>query len=182
MNETLTTQIGQHCAIDKDRSHVYAETAATACRQVFVVLSGNVPGCPVHGVVDSLEAAYDRRKQAQAQRYTQHFSPQGAVVDGPPPTSQEKEGMYFFEGAVVKVQLAVHGSGKPYAKKLNTETGKFEYTPGLVWKLKPEHKLTLEKAKEFGQLYGMCAVCGRTLTNEESIEASIGPVCRKRLL
>ncbi len=38
-------------------------------------------------------------------------------------------------------------------------------------------KMTLEEAEEFGALYGFCCRCGRTLTDENSIEAGIGPVC-----
>jgi len=53
----------------------------------------------------------------------------------------------------------------------------FVYDPGAVRRLRPEHRMSLEEAKEFGALYGTCCVCGRTLTNEDSIEAGIGPVC-----
>lgn len=93
------------------------------------------------------------------------------------------DGIYYFEGQVVKVQRAVHGSGQLYAKLLVVEDGQgsWEYTPGLVRKLRPEHKMTVAQAAEFGKLYGVCCVCGATLTNETSIELGIGPVCRTRL-
>lgn len=97
------------------------------------------------------------------------------------------EGMYRKAGSIYKVQKAVHGSGRNYAKRLvetgvkDPKTGKnkwrFEYAQGFVYELRPEHALTIEQAKEFGALYGTCCVCGRTLTREESIEAGIGPVC-----
>lgn len=114
-------------------------------------------------------------------------------------------GMYRLDGVVYKVQLAVHGSGHPYAKSLVelnecavcgdqyddehfslTEhefkpTFKFQYHAGAIRKLRPEHRMTLEEAKEFGKLYGTCCVCGRTLTNETSIEEGIGPVCGGRV-
>ncbi len=51
----------------------------------------------------------------------------------------------------------------------------FQYAQGAINKIKPEDKMSLEEAKEFGHLYGVCCVCGRTLTNESSIEAGIGP-------
>ena len=93
-----------------------------------------------------------------------------------------EEGMYRLDGVIFKVQVAVHGSGKPYAKRLVQNGGawSFEYAPGAVHKLGPEHLLTLDQAKEFGALYGTCCVCGRTLTNEASIEAGIGPVCASK--
>ena len=100
-------------------------------------------------------------------------------------TKPAEEGFYFKNGEVYKVQLAVHGSGKPYAKRLvvtEDKTGHWMMSPGTVFHLSPEDKLTAEKAKELGHLYGVCMICGRTLTNEDSIEAGIGPVCAKRMM
>lgn len=179
---TTGVQLGHHCAADKNKPHLYAESPTTACRQVFVALSGGTVGCPVHGIVDSLEAAFDRRQreaEAAAQRFKQRISQELTAATSVP--TEKEEGIYMLDGDVVKVQLAVHGSGKPYAKKLNKETGRWDYVPGLVSKLKPEHKLTQEQAKEFGLLYGRCAICGRTLTREESIERAMGPVCAAKM-
>lgn len=88
---------------------------------------------------------------------------------------QVDEGMYRRDGVIYKVQRAIHGSGHLYAKRL--DEGSFEFASGAVSMLRPEDKMTLEQAREYGVLYGTCCVCGRTLTNEESIEAGIGPVC-----
>lgn len=90
-------------------------------------------------------------------------------------------GMYLVDGTVYKVQRAMHGSGNLYAKVLNTETGSFSYAPGAIRQIRAEHRMTLDMAKEFGALYGMCCRCGRTLTDETSIEAGIGPYCAGRL-
>jgi hypothetical protein len=91
------------------------------------------------------------------------------------------DGMYRTEdGTVYKVQYAVNGSGRLYAKRLVLQPdggATFEYEPGAVFRLRPEQKMTLEEAREWGVLYGTCCVCGRTLTDEGSIEAGIGPVC-----
>lgn len=38
-------------------------------------------------------------------------------------------------------------------------------------------KLTLDEAKSFGKIYGFCIRCGRTLTDENSKAAGIGPIC-----
>lgn len=127
------------------------------------------------------------------------------------------EGIHRWKGDIYKVQIAVHGSGNLYAKKLveihegrcpghlrendpsafdapwryHQHAGEcdqwvagewgFEYAPGMVSHLTADTLMTLEEAKDFGALYGVCCVCGRTLTNEESIEAGIGPVCGRRL-
>lgn len=90
------------------------------------------------------------------------------------------EGMHRLDGRIYKVQRAVHGSGHLYAKRL-VEDGDggwtFEYAAGAIRNLSESTRMTLEEAKEFGTLYGTCCVCGRTLTDENSIAAGIGPVC-----
>lgn len=105
-----------------------------------------------------------------------------------------EDGWYTKDGEVYKVQRAVHGSGNLYAKKLLLHwTGEFndncdkvydgaawEYAPGAVRQLRASDKLTLEQAKQFGKLYGVCMCCGATLTNEDSIEAGIGPICAQK--
>ena len=95
-----------------------------------------------------------------------------------------EDGMYRHpDGTVAKVQFAVHGSGNLYAKRLIITTkdgapkGTFEFEGGLINKLSPEMKMSLEEAAEFGHLYGFCCNCGATLTDEKSIAAGIGPIC-----
>ena len=100
----------------------------------------------------------------------------------PGTTAELDAGIYFCDGIVVKVQKAVHGSGHMYAKALDPETGRFEYHTGLIRKLDASMKMTLEQATQYGALYGVCCNCGRTLTDENSIEAGIGPVCAKKFL
>jgi hypothetical protein len=99
-------------------------------------------------------------------------------------------GMYKHNDTIYKVQMAVHGSGKLYAKKLvptGTESTKggvpkfrFDYAPGAMKMLSADERLSMEDAMAFGRLYGSCCVCGRTLTNELSIHLGIGPVCGGR--
>jgi hypothetical protein len=104
-----------------------------------------------------------------------------------PAVAELEDGMYRLpNGDILKVQHAVHGSGRQYAKRLvpPAEFGgkaEFEYAPGAMRVLAPEHRMSLEDAKAFGALYGTCCVCGRTLTDEKSIAAGIGPVCGKRV-
>ena len=105
-------------------------------------------------------------------------------------------GIYKTGGAYFKVQVAVHGSGKPYAKRLvmvepdcggcaNGEpcgagckwTVSWEYAPGAIKSLRAGDRLTAEQAKEFGALYGCCIFCSKTLTDERSIFAGYGEKC-----
>jgi hypothetical protein len=92
------------------------------------------------------------------------------------------EGFYLHNDQYYKVQRAVHGSGHLYAKRWVVPTGGggepfWEMAAGAVSALRPEEELTREQAAEFGHLYGVCVRCGRTLTDEASIAAGIGPIC-----
>lgn len=98
-------------------------------------------------------------------------------LQGPTAPTQAPEGMHLLRGEVFKVQIAVHGSGRPYAKRLEKGSGEFVYDKGAIRNLSEDTLMTLEQAKEFGHLYGRCCRCGRTLTDEGSIAAGIGPVC-----
>lgn len=55
--------------------------------------------------------------------------------------------------------------------------GRFQYQGMASRWVSKEWKLSLEEAKKFGQIYGVCCVCGRTLTDEESVANGIGPIC-----
>lgn len=79
----------------------------------------------------------------------------------------------------VKVQKAVHGSGRPYAKVWDADSRTWTYEKGLVYReLRP---LGPQEAKQFGDLYGCCIRCGTVLTDEDSIERGIGPVCAAKM-
>lgn len=103
------------------------------------------------------------------------------------PKTELTDGMYrTADGKIYKVQWNREKTNL-YGKILETtkdEDGtvyaNFEYAPGITYRLTPDDKMTLEEAKEYGALYGTCCVCARTLTNEASIEAGIGPVCATR--
>lgn len=107
-----------------------------------------------------------------------------------------QDGMYRLDGEIYKVQVAVHGSGFLYAKRLVIDApavrdangnisqpgqAHYERDPSAIAKLRDEHRLTLADAKGFGDLYGVCMRCAATLTDEDSIAAGAGPVCRGKI-
>jgi hypothetical protein len=55
----------------------------------------------------------------------------------------------------------------------------FEYAAGAVAKIRPEHRMTVERARTLTLVYGHCLNCGRFLKAVESVERGIGPVCAK---
>lgn len=92
---------------------------------------------------------------------------------------EDEDGFFVTpDGKVVKVQFNRARTNR-YAKVLDTETGAFEYAgkAPLRWELE---RLTAERAAELGRLYGMCVACGATLTDEDSIERGLGPICANK--
>lgn len=125
------------------------------------------------GTLNCLRADIARRPAAKPAQGTSAPKIERKVVT--------EDGMYQDpEGNIFKVQVAKQGSGNLYAKRLDVEMGKFEYERGLLYKINPDWKMSLEAAKAFGQLYGFCCVCARDLTDETSIAEGIGPVCAGR--
>lgn len=96
---------------------------------------------------------------------------------------EQDAGMWIdmYLNRIFKVYKAVHGSGKMCAKVLVVDDfgqSSFDYL-GLAERHVPKgaHRMSLEDAKHYGRLYGVCVRCGATLTDEASIEAGIGPIC-----
>lgn len=93
------------------------------------------------------------------------------------------EGFYEHGGSVYRVQKSKN-TGNLYAKILVTEEfgrAHWDYAPGVVRKLADADRLTLETARKMGHAYGVCMVCGRTLTDPSSVDAGIGPICSGKL-
>lgn len=86
-------------------------------------------------------------------------------------------GMYARDGEVYKVQVS-RESGRLYAKHL--VDGKFAYAAGAIRILRASDRMSLEDAAAYGKRTGTCCVCGIELTNPESVEAGIGPICRTK--
>lgn len=97
------------------------------------------------------------------------------------------EGMWKLGDRIIKVQIAHHGSGHLYGKELIVTGSPLDLPAGHRWQkltgavrmLREQggRKMTLQEAVQFGRLYGFCCRCGTILTDENSIEAGIGPVC-----
>lgn len=126
----------------------------------------------------SAAKCYDREQGWKAER--EAAAPAAAPVAKAAPL---EDGMYRDGDAIYKVIHGVNGSGRQYAKQLVVEgdKGRFTYAPGAIRKLTADQRMDLDEARKYGALYGMCIVCGATLTDEESIARGIGPVCEGRL-
>ena len=123
-----------------------------------------------------IDLAIEALKKARKEQAAASFTVAAAAKAGP------VDGFYSYAGEIFKIVYS--DTGNPYAKRLveaGTGSGYFQYAPGEVpTLLKSGVKLSLEEAKKYGKLYGYCVCCGRTLTNEESIEAGMGKVCQSK--
>jgi hypothetical protein len=89
------------------------------------------------------------------------------------------EGVYMVHGRIYRVVVKTNGSGRPFAEEM--VRGKYVYAKGMVFRLRPEDRLTLAQAKEWGQKEVRCIRCGLQLTKPASREAGIGPICATKI-
>lgn len=116
-------------------------------------------------------------------------------MDAPRTVSPEpvtSTGMYRHGENIYKVQ-ANRENGRLYAKRLVPIRGvrlaedgevvswQFEYAPGALRILRSSNRMSLEEAREFGVRFGVCCVCGKTLTDANSVAAGIGPICSRNV-
>lgn len=100
----------------------------------------------------------------------------------PKTVANVERGTYEYNSRFYLVTKA-RGSNRLYAQLLvPLAQGKVakRYAPGIYSKLTPDMKLSEAKARNFGMAYGVCCMCGRLLSDPESIKNGIGPVCGKR--
>ncbi len=91
----------------------------------------------------------------------------------------EAPGAFRRDGVVYRVQMN-RETGRPYAKVL--QNGSFVYVMGAIHKVREADRLTFEEACAISATIGECVVCGRTLTDPNSVAQGIGPICRTRVL
>jgi Family of unknown function (DUF6011) len=73
-------------------------------------------------------------------------------------------------------------SSNTYAQKLATDpSGQpvWDYAGGMIFELKVQELISPEVAAQMGRSVGYCVICGRFLTDAESVAKGIGPVCEK---
>lgn len=86
------------------------------------------------------------------------------------------EGIYrTTDGTVYRVVTSE--AGNRYAKRLRESGRGFDYAQGAIRNLTAGDRLTLEQAAALGLQFGACVVCGRELSDPDSVAMGIGPVC-----
>lgn len=146
-------------------------------RQVEVLLAGRDRDAARAADADFL------RELFAAAEYERHVARTATVAATATTGRVVEDGIYRTpDGTVYKVQEAKLTHGRLYAKRLTVEDGKgvFVYERGGISLLTPAMRMTLDEAREYGRLYGVCVRCGSPLTDEVSIAAGIGPICAGR--
>jgi len=155
--------------------------------------------------VEAIRKFAARRAEFEEQRAVEREKPTTEVDLSPIHAmfdSARKAGLkrlaYRAEGLIIKPASSVGANaGALYVKldKGDTELGDDAYLGKIVGTkfigksyVKPHHVENLHKiahdpveaAKAYGKLVGRCSCCGRALTDPQSIELGIGPVCAER--
>lgn len=89
---------------------------------------------------------------------------------------------YYLMDDTAYVVVKAKTSDNLYAKRLVLGTGKatWVYAKGAMALLATKGTaMTLEDAKAFGHLNGVCVRCGAALTDPDSVTAGVGPICAK---
>ena len=81
--------------------------------------------------------------------------------------------LYERDGEIYRTVLS--GAGNLYAKIWDGEG--WAYAAGAIRDLRPEHRMTRERAIELSCRIGHCIRCGTLLTAKQSVERGIGPIC-----
>lgn len=89
-------------------------------------------------------------------------------------------GVYMLEDQdgehVYRLRLN-RGRDRLYCERLEPVSGTWSYAPDARRRIMPRDRMTAAQAAAFGRMTGVCAMCGRRLTDPESVAAGIGPVC-----
>jgi len=85
----------------------------------------------------------------------------------------EADRLYEVDGEIYRTVLS--GAGNLYAKIWTTDG--WDYAAGAIRSIRPEHRMSIERAKELSIKFARCIRCGAALTADKSVEQGIGPIC-----
>lgn len=109
---------------------------------------------------------------------------QDEIAEGLEPGVYEVDNEIFVvkpnrEGTQLYAKKLVEASSDRLTEKDQRVKFDFVYDKGAIYRIKPEHRMDIKRAKVLIIRYGRCIVCGRRLKVAESVERGIGPVCIK---
>lgn len=108
------------------------------------------------------------------------FTPRTPVVTTPVVTQEvvvaepAPIGVYQKDGDYYRV-AETRNTNRRLAYRWNGR--RWDYARGMVYRLTTSDLVSVEEVRAFGLRTGMCAICGRTLTDPASVQKGIGPIC-----
>lgn len=156
LGEAATLSVGTSVIVPADTDELSAERASDEIDEMLDDL---------RAVRAALALARQAAREAEREAY----------YAGAPAAAGElvADRLYEVDGEVYRTVLS--GAGKLYAKIFTTDG--WEYAAGAIRKIRPEHRMTVERAVELSARFARCIRCGAELTNAVSVERGIGPVC-----
>lgn len=103
-------------------------------------------------------------------------------------------GIYELAGKIYKIKQTKDKTRK-YAMVLTYDVGtaerltasgtvinaEYTFAKGAIYDLRPEHRITGDRAEQLSIVFSSCIVCGRHLKAADSVARGIGPVCMKKI-
>lgn len=164
--EALLSQLAEKIAGDTSGSEIVREALSVHDTIKILLNQGNVSKQQGSSAIEML-ISWNKRS----------FAPR------PVPVVREKApvGVYKRGEDIYRV-IKGRQSQKTYAQKLVTDANGhpvWDYAGAMVFELKVEELISPEVAAQMGRSVGYCVICGRFLTDAESVAKGIGPVCEK---
>lgn len=87
----------------------------------------------------------------------------------------------FYMVGDVPMQAVLGRNGHLYARR-RSPSGRWEYVKGAIYAIRERGRVaSVADIAAYGLASGVCFVCGRRLSDPDSVKAGIGPVCAKRV-
>jgi hypothetical protein len=87
----------------------------------------------------------------------------------------------FYMVGDVPMQTVLGRNGHLYARR-RSPSGRWEYVKGAIYAIRERGRVaSVADIAAYGLASGVCFVCGRRLSDPDSVKAGIGPVCAKRV-
>jgi hypothetical protein len=110
-------------------------------------------------------------------------APKGAIAPKGAAAPEALAIGFYGDGVDIYRVIPTRDGSRTYATVLVdiSRAGRPEwgYRPGLMALARKAKRMTLAEAGLFGITHGYCLCCARLLTDPESVEIGVGPICRK---
>jgi len=166
-------------SLREDLADVIAEAAALGVITAASVpadtddLSAEQASAEIDAMLDDLRVV--RAALAEARRAAQRTE-RDAARQVPASGALVPDRLYETpDGEIYRTYLS--GQGNVYVKIWTTDGWDYEGARGALRSIRPEHRMSVERAKELSLQWAQCIRCGAELSNAVSVERGIGPIC-----